>query len=310
MKKSALARIIIYSVITALLVGVLVYGINSNGDINNVFKISTKSYDESGYSKSTSQKIEYNQNEVKAIDIDWTAGKVTITNDPKATKVTVIESASSKLDDDNSLRYKLENDGTLSIKYKKSEWDFSFKDSNISKQLNVVLPSSIYEKIDVDTVSATCEIDGVKTKDLCIDSTSGIIAVKNTQTSLVDCEAISGNMSFDKTNVKKLDCDNTSGKISFDGSVESEIDIDTTSGSVDITSTKCPNKIDTNSVSGSVDINLPKDSQFTAEVSNIGGSFSSNFNTIKNDNNYVCGNGSAEFSFDSVSGGITINSLS
>ena len=54
---------------------------------------------------------------------------------------------------------------------------------------------------------------------------------------------------------------------------------------------------------------LPENTGFTLDVEKLSGTFESEFETVKQGNNYVCGNGLIEYDIETVSGNVAVKKL-
>ena len=104
----------------------------------------------------------------------------------------------------------------------------------------------------------------------------------------------------------ELDIETTSGNVTVASDGITDLDVDTTSGKVDIDVKTAPRSVDIETVSGAITLNIPENSGFTAEVAKVSGSFSCDFSAEHRLGKYIYGDGSGDYSFESVSGNIAI----
>lgn len=107
---------------------------------------------------------------------------------------------------------------------------------------------------------------------------------------------------------EKLDIDTVSGNIKAAGEF-TELESDSVSGDVTISTATPLKKLDCDSTSGNISLTIPKDSGFTLKADTVSGDISCGLPTVsESKNRRVCGNGSADFETDTVSGDLIIMS--
>lgn len=287
MKTSAIIRIITWSIVAIFLVVVLVNSINGDGilGLNIGF---------SGYSYSNSSKYLVADgligvNDIRNIDIDWISGKVRV-EEYNGDRIEFYEENSSGLDEDEKMRYLVEN-GNLKIKFKKSKKIASFLFNNsFSKTLIIKIPSSLSNELsnfEVDCVSSKVEIDNLIANNISIEAVSGEIDINNVISEALNVETVSGNV-------------NISGNIDF-------IENESVSGKIMMDLDNCPKEIKSETVSGSINISIPENEGFTAKYESLSAKFTSDFEVNKTKDEAIYKNGESNFVFESVSGRININ---
>lgn len=118
----------------------------------------------------------------------------------------------------------------------------------------------------------------------------------------IDIDNVSADISVDGLQIKEFSADTVSGNISVKGAIEN-FETDSVSGDSTLTSTITPKEIEVDAVSGDSVITVPADSQFSIDYDSVSGELSNAFPT-KPDNN------GGKWRFDTVSGDVTINSMS
>lgn len=107
---------------------------------------------------------------------------------------------------------------------------------------------------------------------------------------------------------EKLDIDTVSGSIKAAGEF-TELESDSVSGDVTVSSATPLKKLDCDSTSGNIRLTIPKNSGFTLKADTVSGDISCGLPTVSESNNRrVCGDGSADFETDTVSGDLIITS--
>lgn len=289
MKRNAIARIIIWSLVAVLLTSLLVVGISSSpssffsgdwslGAMGVTYKNSAL-YNVGGGTVT---------DEFQSIKVNWTNGKINIeAYDGEDTVISETEVAEKE----NKLRWRVE-DGVLKIQQMAAGMRFGLKQTP-KKTLTVKIPSNVAEGLKAvtsDSVSAEVTITGISASDkIEIDTVSGGANLKNIKT-------------------EKLDIDTVSGSIKAAGEF-TELESDSVSGDVTVSSATPLKKLDCDSTSGNIRLTIPKNSGFTLKADTVSGDISCGLPTVsESKNRRVCGDGSADFETDTVSGDLIITS--
>lgn len=289
MKRNAIARIIIWSLVAVLLTSLLVVGISSSpssffsgdwslGAMGVTYKNSAL-YNVGGGTVT---------DEFQSIKVNWTNGKINIeAYDGEDTVISETEVAEKE----NKLRWRVE-DGVLKIQQMAAGMRFGLKQTP-KKTLTVKIPSNVAEGLKAvtsDSVSAEVTITGISASDkIEIDTVSGGANLKNIKT-------------------EKLDIDTVSGSIKATGEF-TELESDSVSGDVSVSSATPLKKLDCDSTSGNIRLTIPKNSGFTLKADTVSGDISCGLPTVsESKNRRVCGDGSADFETDTVSGDLIITS--
>ncbi len=289
MKRNAIARIIIWSLVAVLLTSLLVVGISSSpssfftgdwssGIIGVTYKNSAL-YNVGGGTVT---------DEFHSIKVNWTNGKINIeAYDGEDTVISETEVAEKE----NKLRWRVE-DGVLKIQQMAAGMRFGLKQTP-KKTLTVKIPSNVAEGLKAvtsDSVSAEVTITGISASDkIEIDTVSGGANLKNIKT-------------------EKLDIDTVSGSIKAAGEF-TELESDSVSGDVTVSSATPLKKLDCDSTSGNIRLTIPKNSGFTLKADTVSGDISCGLPAVsESKNRRVCGDGSADFETDTVSGDLIITS--
>lgn len=289
MKRNAIARIIIWSLVAVLLTSLLVVGISSSpssfftGDWS--FGIIGETYKNSALYNVGGGTV---TDEFQSIKVNWTNGKINIeAYDGEDTVISETEVAEKE----NKLRWRVE-DGVLKIQQMAAGMRFGLKQTP-KKTLTVKIPSNVAEGLKAvtsDSVSAEVTITGISASDkIEIDTVSGGANLKNIKT-------------------EKLDIDTVSGSIKAAGEF-TELESDSVSGDVTVSSATPLKKLDCDSTSGNIRLTIPKNSGFTLKADTVSGDISCGLPAVsESKNRRVCGDGSADFETETVSGDLIITS--
>lgn len=189
----------------------------------------------------------YQKNDITdEIEINWTAGSITIIESDKDT-LTITENG-EKLPKDQQIHWLVKN-GKLTIHYAKSGCLANI--DNKYKDLVIEVPKDI--ELSINTVSANVFSEKLSLSKLDIGSVSANLNIKELNANDFSIKVVSGNV-----NINKVDTNNFS--------------VDTVSGIVNLGfTTKTKGKI--NSVSGEIMIFIPKTMGFVVDLNSISGDF-------------------------------------
>lgn len=269
-KTSAWIRLVAATIIAVALIAVLVLGIANGGVHFPIFSFGG-SFNYPNGDKYTAGDTTITADQLKEIEINWTGGLVRIETYEGDT-IQIHETASSSLSADDRVHSYYDNNGKLSIQYRKSQF-MLFSSYNGSKELYVKIPSRLagdIHSLSLDSVSAECSITGLTVKD--------------------------------------VEIDNVSGGITVDSNVES-FELDTVSGDCSLTSQTVPHEVSSDSVSGDFTLTVPADASFSIEQDSVSGDVDSEFTTSSKNGRLICGDGKNDWEFDSVSGDVYVRKL-
>ena len=244
---------------------------------------------------------------LNSININWVDGSVKIIKDENITTIMVKESSTKALKEEDKLRY-LCKDGTLNIMYRES----STKSVNINKnkELLIMVPAddSITKKITIKTISASVEVNGIKTEETLIKTTSGNTDVINCCISNTQISSTSGKIKLGGGALFDLKITSVSGGIYAEQFINNNVNVENISGSTILCyNGGLPTAVTIQSTSGNVTVKLPETiSGFALNSSTTVGIISCDF---KLSTNNVFGDGSRQLNITTVSGGINIKKV-
>lgn len=311
MKHNAMIRIVLWSLLALVLLGILITGLFGYVGRNN-YRTSTEAtvvqvdLGQTAAGNATQEAIletapatipqttpatapsspadgiAIDPSQVQNLEIDWPAGSVIIAPSD-GNQIIISETPVDRPEE--QLAYSLRG-GTLRILYHAKKTVPNFNHFH-SKDLTILVPQDFaLNLLDLDTASADLSISNMAMKD-------------------ADVDGASGRSRFENCRLGSLSVDTVSGDVFISGQV-TELDVDSTSSSIQAELTNVPREISADTTSGSLELTLPKDAGFTLELETISGNFRSDFDTTKNGSIYRCGDGRCEIEVDSVSGGVTI----
>ena len=262
MKRSAIARIIIWSLTTVILTGVLIAGIAAPSFLN-VFSFSLGRSDDYTYGPAS-----LNASQIDEVEVEWVSGDITIT-ESENDKISFDETSTRKLDTEDQLGYRIEGRKLIIVQTTRSYWFGSAP----SKDLQLTLPSMLYaltletvsadvtmtgdftiHEVDMESVSARLDIDELSCNGISLESVSGRmdLTVGQTVPKQIDVSAVSADVTiyWPEDEGFTAEMEGVSGNTSSDfstisqngrmiyGSGACEIECETVSGNLDIVKKK------------------------------------------------------------------------
>ncbi len=311
MKKSAIARIVIWSVVALILTGLLISALVIpqkgfwtslfNSSIFDSFRYETYTYDnENEYIAGSSVVI---SEQITNIDVDWISGSVKIiAND--SDKIKFEESASDPIEEKYQLRYRVKGD-TLYIKPCKSMRTLN---KIPYKDLEIYIPydlASAMHEIDIETASAEISLTEITAKELELSTASGGVWLEKCSAVDINLENVSGYINLTETNADKVDAEFVSSDIEIMGTV-GRLRVKSVSGNVYLDSDTAPNSVDISTVSGNIKFEIPENDGFSIEFDSVSGKITSDFALTLNKGTQIYGNGSRDYEFETVSGDVSV----
>lgn len=311
MKKSAIARIVIWSVVALILTGLLISALAIrqknfwasffNSSIIDSFRYETYTYDnENDYIAGSSVVI---SEQITNIDVDWISGSVKIIAHD-SDKIKCEESASDPIEEKYQLRYRVKGD-TLYIKPCKSMRTFN---KIPYKDLKIYIPydlASAMNEIDVETASAEISLTEITARELDLSTASGDVWLEKCSAVDINLENVSGYINLTETNADKVEAEFVSSNIEIMGTV-GRLSVESVSGNVYLDSDTAPNIVDISTVSGDIKFEIPENDGFSIELDSVSGKVTSDFPLTLNKGNKIYGNGSRNYEFETVSGDVSI----
>ena len=293
MKKSAITRIIIYSLLAVILVSVLgaALTIHMGGGWRQVARILDDDFDDdldevreaqSFVTAQQSQELSFLPQEVREIQIQWVAGDLTVVTGD-VDRIEVKESES-----DTPMVYSL-REGELEIRFRKgltkNLTDFSGKKE--PKDLTITVPKNWYgQEIEINSVSTDAEI-----RDMTLET--------------FEYQGMSGNCTIQNCSIREMDVDGMSLSVNMQGEVR-ELDIDGTSVSCEFDLINAPREIEMDGVSCSLELILPENAGFSVDMHGLSKNLDTDFAVTTRNGRTVAGDGSCLIDVDGISGNVKI----
>lgn len=277
MKRNAVFRLILFSILAVILVGALISG------------IALKSYQMPGvvirksFEAPLVNEYEFDAREIDRLKIDWAAGKIVIVP-VEGKNISVTEEL---LGTDKTMV--LKKDGsTLYMQYCEGAIGLSFgSGSSLKKNLYVCVPQDWdCKELEIDAASATVQVENLTIEELASSTASGAHTFTNCQ-------------------VEKLKMETVSGNLDFNGSLD-KLDFNGVSAQANLVLSNQPKSIQLESVSGDLNLTLPEDCGFTLDKDSLSGRVSSELETTEKDGKIVHGDGSCKIEVEGVSSSVHI----
>lgn len=309
MKKSAVTRIVIWSVVAVLLIGILLGSLifmdNDNVSIFNLGNYEVYEYDnESEYSVGNSESVSVDFNTIK---VDWISGSVNlIPYDGDSVKIE--ETSIRDIEEKYELRW-LVKANILTIKPCASMGVWNLSDEIPTKELYIYLPANLaasLNKIVIEAASAEVNITGITSTGISTATASGDTWIEKCNVTDLNIENVSGYVNCTELSAEKIDAETVSGNVEIMGSVK-ELDIESVSGTVYYCSNStAPDSADVSTVSGEIKFEIPDNDGFNIEFDSVSGNVTSDFPLTISSGNQIYGNGTRNYDFETVSGNVYI----
>lgn len=208
MKTSAIARIVIFSFVILLLVGILAVGVIGSM-LGSYFK------DDVLGGGTVSDHGAVLADKIRNLEIDWVSGSITIkTGDTDQ----IIFSETGSDSEKNTMVWK-QTGNTLKIQFRQPKKFLGFSlDFSIGgekeKDLTITIPKDwVGTKLSIDSVSAKVDVAEINVKDLDLDTVSGSINLTGSVTN-VELDSVSASCTLNlSAGVKSIGMDCVSGKL-------------------------------------------------------------------------------------------------
>lgn len=272
MKRKAIARIVLFSVIALVLLCVLLAGLGLSSFAKPVSSqiVSVQS---------TGSEYEFALEEVSGLAISWASGDIDIQPADQDT-VTVSEERSG-----GSSMVVRHLGSTLEIEAGESKWRLGVGKST-QKDLSIRVPRDwLCQSLEIGGAAADIRVDGLPITNVVLNTAS------------VNCV-------FTDCAVEKMQMNTASSDLDYSG-VLKRLELKGASADCNLRLSDAPAAIGMNTASGDLNLTLPDNCGFTLNRSSLSGAFQSDFATTTENDKIVCGDGTCQITFSS-SGDINI----
>ena len=227
--------------------------------------------------------------QVQDVEIEWVSGSITI-EAADTDQILIYETEPSES------KYRMvckHRNGKLSIEYSENENHLISigNASNFEKDLTVRIPRDWNcRSLEISAASANVEANGLTAEE-------------------VEIESASGTCDFRDSVVGNLSVETASGDIRYTGTLHT-LDCDAASANILAVLNNTPKRIKMDTMSGKVDVTLPEDTGFTLTMDGLSTDFTSDFETLEKNGEYICGDGRCRIVLNSLSGDVFIRKVS
>lgn len=271
MKRNAIARIVVNSLILVVLLSVLMAGM----------KTSLFSSRKTGKDYGDRAQLEQTlfSEEIREIEIHWVSGQITMETGSE-NSICVTEDFSG----DEKDAMVCHTDGKrLIIEFcENGEKGFGFFGHMPEKNLNISVPS------------------GWEGKQVTVESASADVVMNRCTVNKIDLRNASGEGRFTECAIDELEVDTVSGNIAFSGSLN-QLKCSSVSAECDFVLTNHPRKMNMDTVSGDLNLTLPEDCGFSVDLDAVSGKLHSDFPTVSNGDALIYGDGACRIDISGVS---------
>lgn len=279
MKRNAVVRIVCYSVLLVVLLGVLLAGLGI-GQLH--FDISLGSGGEP-----INGEVAVDASKIQNLEIEWVDGSIDICIATDGSSDIRIREEGA---DDESHRATWKIRGkTLVIEYSQPSIQIGFV-SMPDKDLTVEIPADwVCGSLDIESVSASIDVTLL-------------------EASRIDVENVSGECRFSGCKAGEVDISTVSGNVEYMGDVQ-ELECESVSADCKIIPDNAPQVLKLESVSGNLIVGIMEDVGFTTRLDSVSGHIYSDFSTDSFGGNQTYGDGGCRIEADTVSGDIEIKRM-
>ncbi len=301
MKKSAIVRICIWSVIALLLTSAMISAIAFAPSTSSIGLFFNYSYEDAKHYTAGNVEFSAETTTIRSLEIDWIQGNVTVR--PSKDEIIRVYEEASPSEPENQLHWRMVDDRLL-LRFCESRRFFGI---NIIEEKNLIveLPISMLQEmrdLKLNVVSATVDLQALHASTIDVTTVSGDIKTDDVSCRNFEYEGVSallsGSLKTDRISLATI-----SGKILLSGEIGT-MEGETVSGTVSITSDIPLRAFSFEAVSADITLCCPFDETdgFTVDIEKVSGEFSCDYPTVGKKGHYTYGNGKSEIEIETVSG--------
>ena len=228
MRTNAIIRIVIFSLVILILLGILAVGLGIG-----TFAIRLGSGLSETYSSTQGSSGQVPASEVQNLNVEWVNGSITI--QPGDTdEITFSETGNFSESDQMVWQH---SGNTLTIQFSRPHVSIGIE-FNGSKDLVITVPRNWQcDDLDINSVSAKIEVFEITATE-------------------IDLENVSGNCSFENCSADEMTVETVSGNVTYEGNLNI-MDCSTVSANCTLTTDGKPSALSLDSVSGDLILELP-----------------------------------------------------
>lgn len=287
MKTNAIVRIVLFGLAILVLLGILLAGLGVGLYTFNGQPYISNTENNQIVSEGNGTQVTVNASEIRKLEIDWTAGNITISPAGGTDQIVITESEVT------NAKYQMicrQSGDKLTIEFCEenivSGFGINFN-STLKKDLEILVPTDwVCEELEIDAAAASVEVSNMMINNMNFDGASGIC-------NFVDCA------------LGKMELETASGDVRFSGTLDT-LSCESMSAKCNLVLKNVPARLDLSTMSGDLDITLPDYCGFTVSLDAMSSDFTSDFPTTNTNGNHVYGDGSCRINVDAMSGDVTI----
>lgn len=286
MKRNALIRIILWSLVIAILTTLMLgvgFGISLDRNRRSSHRVEESATEASMVSADINSRDTFSASSVRELDIEWLAGDIKI-RPGNTDRITVCEDG---VTDDKYAMVIRQDEDSLEIRFFQEKRNVIGIHNILDKDLTITVPMDWYcRSLEIEAASATVDV-----RDMTIGE--------------VEISSASGACIFENCTVETMDMGTASGDVRFVG-ILNILDCDAASAKVTAILKNIPSRLDMDMMSGDLDLTLPAEAGFTLRLDSASGDFTTDFQTQLVNGNHVAGNGACRMDVQALSGDVTI----
>lgn len=301
MKRKAVVRIVVWSLIIVLLAAVIIAAIAASKNGLGGFQVGLGRFSLGYYRFGNSGQYQIGDfsadaGSVREIEIEWLYGDVRVES-YDGDSISVSEDAG--LDEDDMLRYRI-HDGKISIKYRKSGFYYGSRE----KDLVVMVPNDAdLDELKVSAGVGELTAAGLSVGQLELEMVSGNAVLERINASKLSTEFVSGEISVAGSSFEEAKLSCVSGEIDFSG-IADEMEFECVSGKMSAAFEVTPSAIEIDAVNCDAEIFLPEGSGVAASTDGISSRVS--IYGVEAGSEYTYGDGYTRLKVDSVNSDVTV----
>ena len=241
--------------------------------------------------------------EITRVDIDWSSGKVTVSENEGNT-VSVTETCSEELSDSKKVHTWLEG-SVLHIRFSAS--GETFYGSTPEKKLSVKLPKGLkLDAFDYSGSSAEASFENITAGAVRADSSSGDLRFTSCTADSFKAETSSGKITISAEDAGEIVTETSSGDQNIKAAKANRFSAEASSGGVEARLGAMPSELKIDTSSGDLELYLPKDADFKGTIETSSGEIKSELAMSNDGSSYACGAGTNSLSIKTSSGDISV----
>ena len=182
------------------------------------------------------------------------------------------------------------------------------------RSLEILVPgeqASSLSEVELHSASGDFEIINIGAEKLRCDTASGDVSAAYCRFERADFRSASGDWSSKFSDIKSFSARTASGDAAVKGTAE-DVQCATASGNIQVAASNVPRKVRFDSASGDCKLLIPRTAEFEAELHSKSGAmqigrFAGELSEKNGNTVFVCGDGRAKYSFNTLSGDASVH---